>query len=182
MLLPRMNEEGELEIVEDPRLELQGRLIEYIRIKKAAEFLQAAEEYNLAVHEKPAEDMSAYINEPDEILKASDEQLVNAFILFLTRKKKIEEVSRRYQRVRRRKETIEARIKDMTDVLERKFKAGKGKVLFTELLPEDADRYDVTLSFMSLLSMIRNQGYDAEQKENFGEIKVIKKETADVQQ
>jgi len=182
MLLPRMNEEGELEIVEDPRLELQGRLIEYIRIKKAAEFLQAAEEYNLAVHEKPAEDMSAYINEPDEILKASDEQLVNAFILFLTRKKKIEEVSRRYQRVRRRKETIEARIKDMTDVLERKFKAGKGKVLFTELLPEDADRYDVTLSFMSLLSMIKNQGYDAEQKENFGEIKVIKKETADVQQ
>jgi len=182
MLLPRMNEEGELEIVEDPRLELQGRLIEYIRIKKAAEFLQAAEEYNLAVHEKPAEDMSAYINEPDEILRASDEQLVNAFILFLTRKKKIEEVSRRYQRVRRRKETIEARIKDMTDVLERKFKAGKGKVLFTELLPEDADRYDVTLSFMSLLSMIRNQGYDAEQKENFGEIKVIKKETADVQQ
>lgn len=182
MLLPRMNEEGELEIVEDPRLELQGRLIEYIRIKKAAEFLQAAEEYNLAVHEKPAEDMSAYINEPDEILKASDEQLVNAFILFLTRKKKIEEVSRRYQRVRRRKETIEARIKDMTDVLERKFRAGKGKVLFTELLPEDADRYDVTLSFMSLLSMIRNQGYDAEQKENFGEIKVIKKETADVQQ
>lgn len=181
MLLPRMNEEGELEIVEDPRLELQGRLIEYIRIKKAAEFLQAAEEYNLAVHEKPAEDMSAYINEPDEILKASDEQLVNAFILFLTRKKKIEEVSRRYQRVRRRKESIEARIKDMTDVLERKFKAGKGKVLFTELLPEDADRYDVTLSFMSLLSMIRNQGYDAEQKENFGEIKVIKKETADVQ-
>ena len=182
MLLPRMNEEGELEIVEDPRLELQGRLIEYIRIKKAAEFLQTAEEYNLAVHEKPAEDMSAYINEPDEILKASDEQLVNAFILFLTRKKKIEEVSRRYQRVRRRKETIEARIKDMTDVLERKFRAGKGKVLFTELLPEDADRYDVTLSFMSLLSMIRNQGYDAEQKENFGEIKVIKKETADVQQ
>jgi segregation and condensation protein A len=91
-------------------------------------------------------------------------------------------VSRRYQRVRRRKETIEARIKDMTDVLERKFRAGKGKVLFTELLPEDADRYDVTLSFMSLLSMIRNQGYDAEQKENFGEIKVIKKETADLQQ
>ena len=44
MLLPRMNEEGELEIIEDPRLELQGRLLEYMRTKKAAEFLQAAEE------------------------------------------------------------------------------------------------------------------------------------------
>lgn len=176
MLLPRMNKEGELEIIEDPRQELAGRLIEYMRTKKAAEILQAAEEYNLAIHEKPAEDMSAYLEDPDEILKASDEQLVNAFILFLTRKKRVEEVSKRYQRVRRRKETIEARIRDMTELLERKFKEGGGKVLFTDLLPEEPDRYDITLSFMSLLSMIKNQNYDAEQAENFGEIKVIQRE------
>jgi len=175
MLLPRMNEEGELEIIEDPRLELQGRLLEYMRTKKAAEFLQAAEEYNLAIHEKPAEDMSGYMENPDEILRASDEQLVNAFILFLTRKKKVEEVSARYQRVRRRKETLEARIEYMTDQLEKKFREGRGRVLFTDLLPEKADRFDITLSFMSLLSMIRNQGYDAEQKENFGEITVKRK-------
>ena len=176
MLLPRMNEEGELEIIEDPRQELAGRLLEYMRTKKAAEMLQAAEEYNLAIHEKPAEDMSEYLENPDEILKASDEQLVNAFILFLTRKRKVDEVERRYQRVRRRKETIEARIKDMTDLLERKLVTGNGKVLFTDLLPEEPDRYDVTLSFMSLLSMIKNQDYDAEQEENFGEIKVVRKD------
>ena len=176
MLLPRMNEEGELEIIEDPRLELQGRLLEYMRTKKAAEFLQAAEEYNLAVHEKPAEDMSEYLGNPDEILKASDEQLVNAFILFLTRKKKVEEVSRRYQRVRRRKESIEARIRDMTFVLAQKLQPGVDGVSFAELLPEEPDRYDVTLSFMSLLSMIKNMEYDAEQKENFGEITVVRKD------
>ena len=78
--------------------------------------------------------------------------------------------------MRRRKDTIEARIKDMSDVLEKKFKEGNGKVLFTELLPEEPDRYDITLSFMSLLSMIKNQNYDAEQAENFGEIKVIQRE------
>ena len=66
----------------------------------------------------------------------------------------------------------------MTDRLERKFREGKGKVVFTELLPDTPDRMDVALSFMSLLSMIRNQGYDAEQKENFGEIIVKRKETA----
>ena len=176
MLLPRVNKDGELEIVEDPREELPGRLLDYMKIKKAAEALAAAEEYNLAVHEKPAEDMSEYLDSPDEILKASDEQLVNAFIMFLTRRKRIDDVSKRYQRVRRRKETIEARIKDMTELLDRKFKEGKGKVLFTELLPDDADRYDITLSFMSLLSMIKHQNYDAEQSENFGEIKVIQVE------
>jgi segregation and condensation protein A len=182
MLLPRINEAGEVEIVEDPRLELRGRLLEYMRIKKAAELLMAAEEYNLAVHEKPAEDMSAYIDNPDEILQVSDDQMVNAFIMFLTRKKKIEDVTRRYTRIRRRKETIEMRISEMTDLLEHKLSEGNGKVLFNELLPEKADRYDITLSFMSLLSMIKNQGYDAEQNENFGEIKVIRKETGNVQQ
>ena len=176
MLLPRMNEEGEPEIIEDPRLELQGRLLEYMRTKKAAEFLQAAEEYNLAIHEKPAEDMSEYLGNPDEILKASDEQLVSAFILFLTRKKKVEEVSRRYQRVRRRKESIEARIRDMTLLLGEKLTPGVSGVSFTELLPEEPDRYDVTLSFMSLLSMIKNLEYDAEQAENFGEITVVRKD------
>lgn len=176
MLLPRMNQEGEIEIIEDPRQELAGRLIDYVRTKKAAEMLQAAEEYNLAIHEKPAEDMSAYLDDPLEILRASDEQLVNAFIQFLTRRKRIEDVSRRYQRVRRRKETIEARIRDMSVSLERKFRDGGGKVMFTDLLPEEADRYDITLSFMSLLSIIKNQNYDAEQSENFGEIRVIQRE------
>ena len=183
MLLPRINDAGEVEIIEDPRIELRGRLLDYMRIKKAAEILMAAEEYNLAVHEKPAEDMSVYLENPEEILQVSDEQMVNAFIQFLTRKRKIEEVTRRYSRVRRRKETIETRISEMTEILERKFSEGNGRVSFTELLPEKPDRYDVTLSFMSLLSMIRNQGYDAEQTENFGAITVMKKrETADVQQ
>ena len=120
--------------------------------------------------------MSQYLEEPDEILKASDEQLVNAFILFLTRKKKVEEVSRRYQRVRRRKESIEARIRDMSALLGDKLKPGVAGVSFMELLPEEPDRYDVTLSFMSLLSMIKNMEYDAEQAENFGEITVVRKD------
>ena len=176
MLLPRINTDGELEIVEDPRVELRGRLLDYMRIKRAAEALQAAEEYNLAVHEKPAEDMSVYIDDPDEILRVSDEQLVNAFILFLTRRKKVEEVTRRYQRVRRRKETIEARIKDMAVLLGQKLKPGTDGISFAELLPEKPDRYDITLSFMSLLSMIKNMEYDAEQAENFGEITVVRKD------
>lgn len=179
MLLPRVSDNPEEDvIVEDPRLELTTRLLDYMRTKKTAEILADLEEYNLAIHEKPAEDLSEYVGEPDEILKASDEQLVNAFILFLTRKKKIEEVQRRYQRVRRRKESIESRIKDMTKVLEYKLTPGTSGVSFMELLPEEPDRYDMTLSFMSLLSMIKNQGYDAEQEENFGEITVKRKDPA----
>lgn len=180
MLLPRMTDTGEIIIEEDPRTELAGRLAEYVRTKKIAEMLQKREEYNLAIHEKPAEDMSAYLENPDEILMASEDQLVSSFLLFLTKKKKVEEVTRRYQRVRRQKESIENRIKNMTEILERKFREGKGKVSFTELLPEEPDRYDITLSFMSLLSMIKSQECDAHQEENFGEITVTRKESANV--
>ncbi len=177
MLLPRVSDNPDDDvIVEDPRMELATRILDYMRTKKSAEMLQEREEYNLAIHEKPAEDLSKYVGEPDEILKASDEQLVNAFILFLTRKKKIEEVQRRYQRVRRRKESIETRIKDMTKILELRLTPDKSGISFMELLPEEPDRYDITLSFMSLLSMIKNQGYDAEQQENFGEITVVRKD------
>jgi chromatin segregation and condensation protein Rec8/ScpA/Scc1 (kleisin family) len=63
----------------------------------------------------------------------------------------------------------------MTERLEAELGGGRDSVLFSELLPEKPDRYDVTLSFMSLLSMIRNQEYDAEQKENYGEITVRRK-------
>ena len=87
MLLPRVTEAGEIMIEEDPREELKGRLLEYVRTKKIAEMLAEQEEYNLAIHEKPAEDMSEYLENPEEILYATEEQMVNAFILFLTRKK-----------------------------------------------------------------------------------------------
>ena len=53
---------------------------------------------------------------------------------------------------------------------------------FTELVPEEADRYDITLSFMSLLEMIKMQEVDARQEKNYGNISVIKKEVqTDVQ-
>ena len=175
MLLPRMTDTGEIMIEEDPRAELAGRLAEYVKTKRIAEMLQQREEFNLAIHEKPAEDMSKYLDNPDEILQATEEQMVSAFMLFLTKKKKVEEVTKRYQRVRRQKESIENRIKHMTETLERKFKAGQGRIPFTELLPEEADRYDVTLSFMSLLAMIKNQECDAEQEEIFGDITVTQK-------
>ena len=175
MLLPRFSPEGEIVAEEDPRETLRARLLEYVRTKKIADMLAEREEYNLAVHEKPAEDMSVYLENPDEILYATEEQMVSAFIMFLTRRKKVREVSDRYGRVRRRKETIEARISYMTERLEAELGGGRDSVLFSELLPEKPDRYDVTLSFMSLLSMIRNQEYDAEQKENYGEITVRRK-------
>ena len=181
MLLPRVNEIGEIVIDEDPRMELASRLAEYVRTKKIAEMLQERMEANECVHEKPAEDMSIYIDSPDELLKTDIEQFVSAFNAFLQKKKRVADVKKRYQRIKRDRASIEERINDMSMIIKDRVSVGES-IDFARLVPEDADRYDVTLSFMSLLEMIKMQEVDAKQDRNYGNISVIKKEVqTDVQ-
>ena len=175
MLLPRVNEIGEIVIDEDPRMELASRLAEYVRTKKIAEMLQERMEANECVHEKPAEDMSIYIDSPDELLKTDIEQFVSAFNAFLQKKKRVADVKKRYQRIKRDRASIEERINYMSMIIKDRVSVGES-IDFARLVPEDADRYDVTLSFMSLLEMIKMQEVDAKQDRNYGNISVIKKE------
>ena len=181
MLLPRVNEIGEIVIDEDPRMELASRLAEYVRTKKIAEMLQERMEANECVHEKPAEDMSIYIESRDELLKTDIEQFVSAFNAFLQKKKRVADVKKRYQRIKRDRASIEERINYMSMIIKDRVSVGES-IDFARLVPEDADRYDVTLSFMSLLEMIKMQEVDAKQDRNYGNISVIKKEVqTDVQ-
>lgn len=181
MLLPRVNEIGEIVIDEDPRMELASRLAEYVRTKKIAEMLQERMEANECVHEKPAEDMSIYLDSPDELLKTDIEQFVSAFNAFLQKKKRVADVKKRYQRIKRDRASIEERINYMSMIIKDRVSVGES-IDFARLVPEDADRYDVTLSFMSLLEMIKMQEVDAKQDRNYGNISVIKKEVqTDVQ-
>ena len=181
MLLPRVNDAGEVIIDEDPRMELASRLAEYVKTKKIAEMLQERLEANQCIHEKQAEDISEYLDSPDELLKADIEQFVNAFNAFLQKKKRVADVKKRYQRIKRERASIEDRINYMTAIIKDRVSVGE-YIDFTELVPEEADRYDITLSFMSLLEMIKMQEVDARQEKNYGNISVIKKEVqTDVQ-
>ena len=181
MLLPRVTDTGEVVIDEDPRMELASRLAEYVKTKKIAEMLQERLEANQCIHEKPAEDMSEYLGSPDELLKADIEQFVNAFNAFLQKKKRVADVKKRYQRIKRERASIEDRINYMSSIIKDRVSVGE-YIDFTELVPEEADRYDITLSFMSLLEMIKMQEVDARQEKNYGNISVIKKEVqTDVQ-
>ncbi|WP_456079711.1 segregation and condensation protein A [Mogibacterium sp.] len=181
MLLPRVTDTGEVVIDEDPRMELASRLAEYVKTKKIAEMLQERLEANQCIHEKPAEDMSEYLGSPDELLKADIEQFVNAFNAFLQKKKRVADVKKRYQRIKRERASIEDRISYMSSIIKDRVSVGE-YIDFTELVPEQADRYDITLSFMSLLEMIKMQEVDARQEKNYGNISVIKKEVqTDVQ-
>lgn len=167
MLLPRMKPEGEGVLEEDPRTELVQRILEYKRFKSAAELLELQEEQNQRVFEKPKEDLSPFTKEPDEYLTLDLSQFVKAFHLFLQKKKKLEEIKHNYSKVERQKITIESRIEYIKGLF--RFKE-KRKLSFRELLKPESNRYEVVLTFVSMLEMIRQKSISVNQNVNFGEI------------
>ena len=100
----------------------------------------------------------ALLLEADTILKANAVDLEAA-------QGRISEVMQ--DRLRLSKERIEA----MAAELERKWKHQK-VVTFSELTGPRADRYDQTLTFMSLLEMIKMQEVNATQDQVYGEIEI----------
>jgi segregation and condensation protein A len=167
MLLPRVKADGSLE--EDPRGELIRKLLEYRKFKTAAGLLLEREERASLLFEKPMEDLLPYTGEPDEYLRMDLGQFVLAFQLFLARKQRIEEVRRRYERVEKQRETVEARISSIRALFD--FKKSK-KLRFRELLKPEGGRFEMVLTFVSLLEMVRNRIVRAEQRNSFGEITV----------
>ncbi len=61
------------------------------------------------IHEKPQEDITRYTDEPDEFLSLDINQFVSAFHLFLQKKKKVEEIKERYERIERQKRNAETK-------------------------------------------------------------------------
>ncbi|MDR3296482.1 MAG: segregation/condensation protein A [Clostridiales Family XIII bacterium] len=168
MLLPRAKKEnGEPE--EDPRSELVQKLLEYRKFKSVAELLLEQEERACLLFEKPQEDLQPYTGEPDEYLRMDLDQFVQAFRLFIMRKQRVEEVRRRYERVEQQRETVETRI----SFIKKLFGHKQAKRLrFRELLRTQNDRFDIVLTFVSLLEMIRSKTVRVKQKGNFAEITV----------
>ena len=174
MLLPRVGTDSNVIEAEDPRTELVEKLLEYKKFKQAAAMLADAEEYSLRVYEKPQEDISMYTEAPDEYFLMDIDSFVNAFNLFLYRKKKIEDVRRHYMRLERQRISIEQKISYIKSFFARK---NKTSVTFDELVEEDRDRYNKVVTYTSLLEMAKSKAVGLEQRANFEKI-VITKESA----
>jgi segregation and condensation protein A len=169
MLLPRMTPDGESGDYEDPRTALVQKLLEYKKFKGASEMLTAREEETLRVFEKPKEDLSPFVSEPDELLKLDIHQFIRAFNDFIVKKRKVDEIRRNYERDERHRITTETRIELITDLIARQ----NDKVFsFYELIPDLESRYDTALSFVSILEMMKQRRIEARQKSLYGDITV----------
>lgn len=176
MLLPRISPEGEEIKVEDPRTDLVERLLEYKRFKKASDLFAELEEAGNRVYEKPQDDLSMYANEPEEILNFDAKQFMNAFESFLDKKKKVYEIKKNYENVKRKKITAEARV----EFIRHLFEVDPNKTYtFSKTVSDVNDKYDVALSFTSIMEMVKQRQVNAEQKTLFGEILVSKGDNFD---
>ena len=173
MLLPRLNEEGQEITEEDPRSKLVEKILEYKRFKQISQMLSEYEEEASHVYEKPKEDISAYLEQPDEYLSLEIGQFVNAFNLFLSKKKRVEEVRRHYVRIERERESTENRMAFIKNLFRIR---NTGTVPFSDLVVDKEDKYDVVLAFTSVLEMSKARIVRADQQKMYGEIMVTKLE------
>lgn len=169
MILPRLSETGGEAAEEDPRSELVARLAEYKKYKKAAEILREQEEFASGIFQKPQEDISEFLEQPDEYLSLDLERFANAFNAFISRKHRIEAVRKHYTRIEREKLSVESRMRHIVDTV----KTGIGKMFsFRELIVNKKDRYDIVITFISLLEMAKERIIKVEQSSTYGNIEV----------
>jgi segregation and condensation protein A len=167
MLLPQPETADDGSEPEDPRSSLVQRILEYKQFKGAAQFLADQEEEMSHVHTKPQEDLSVYEDEPDEVLRSSQEQFAAAFRAFLFRRQKLDEMKRTYERIERQRMSLENRITQIRDLLVK-----KGRMMFSGMLGKDKSSYNRVITFMALLEMMKTRSVKAEQKKLFGDISV----------
>ncbi len=170
MLLPRtVSESGQEEITEDPRTELVEKLVEYKRFKLLSEMLERQAEETAKCLEKPKEDLNEYTGEPDEYLLLDLEQFKTAFEKFLNRKKKLEEIRSHHRRTEKQRITTEKRMEDIKEFFRNSLSK---KADFKELVKKKDDKYDLAVTFSSVLEMMKQRRLDAEQQYIYGEITV----------
>jgi segregation and condensation protein A len=169
MILPRMTASGEVITEEDPRTELVARLVEYKKFKRAAQILQEQEDLVSGIFQKPQEDISQYLEQPEEYLSLDLKQLAGAFTTFLAKKQRIEAVRKHYTRIEREKISQESKIKQILGSIRK----GIGRIFsFRELITDKKDRYDVVVTFVSILELAKERVVKVHQKSIYGNIEI----------
>ncbi len=158
MLLPRVEEDEEDE--DDPRAELVRRLLEYERFKKAADNIVELPRMERDVHQASAEPM-----ERRPVQKLPDLQLKELLFAFKDVLKRAEMLAHHHIRA----EALSVRQR-MTEVLERLH--AREFVEFKDLFDPQEGRMGVTVTFLSLLELLKESLIELAQGEAYSPIHV----------
>ncbi len=171
-LLPKPPKLQDDEELEDPRAELAARLEEYGRYKAAVETLKAWEQDRLLWFFRNPENAGADYELPLEEGEMTSDWLARALDKLLSDAMEDEAPPTTIVPKKR----ISLRIR-MVEVWRRVSSVGHGKrVRFRELLDEKYNRWDVVITFLSMLELLKQGKLMVEQQETFGEIELMMRE------
>ena len=160
-LLPKPEvEEDEYE--DDPRRELNNRLLEYQAYKDITPSLQELEaERSMAYSKNPSLNITGVDLNPELSDIVDMDALTNAFTEFLKRKEAEKPLA---TKITNKEYSVHERSREIKNVLTK-----KGKVKFEELF-EEYNRNYIVVTFLSILIMAKNGEVLIEQEENFKEL------------
>ena len=163
-MLINLNDEEDVEDDEfqiNSEEELKQKLIDYEKYKKSTESFRELEENRREYLTRSPENISEYSIDINAHMDLSIEDLINAFLEYrkrLDREKPLE------TKITRKELSVKERISHIRSILK-----AKKKVLFTELFESFSKEY-VVVTFLSILSMSKNNEIKLTQKDNFSPI------------
>lgn len=170
MLLPG-SDTVKAEDEEDPRTELVRLIDEYRKYRGAADNIRTLMEDGSRCFTKPQEDISEYTGETVELVSVDMDRFIASFALFLDKKQREADVRRRYERVARDRMSMEAKAAQIKVMLK-----GNESLSFRELAGSEPDRFDLVLTFVTILELSRKGHINVEQDRVFGDIIVSLRE------
>lgn len=161
LLLPKEKLEDDSEEEIDPREELARRLLEYDAYKKLSSLLEEKNEVRSFIYTKVPESSSNYIEETNYNGEGNIDDLVEAFKLYLNRKKMNKPLKRK---VAINEVSVSSRCIEIRNALKK-----KKKVSFFSLFESDEKEY-IVATFLAILEMAKNGELNIKQKKNFSDI------------
>ncbi|MHB1391781.1 MAG: segregation and condensation protein A [Clostridia bacterium] len=171
MLLPKLKKEIEGGEAIDPREELIQKLIEYKKYKDASSELKDKMGIYEKVFYKPPEPIEDYINDVTSISNVSLDMLHISFRNILL--KNVSKKSSSYREIYREVVTVDDKIRLINKLL-----ASKPSFYFDDLFLSCNNRYEIIVTFLAVLELIKRRSLHIEQEKNFARI-LIKRRAKD---
>lgn len=172
MLLPKPRKEEDGGEVIDPREELIRKLIEYKKYKEISLELKDKLGIYEKVFYKTPEPIEDYITDATSITNVSLDMLYISFknILLKNDTKK----SRSFREIYREVVTVDDKIRLINKLL-----ASKPSFYFDDLFLSCGNRYEIIVTFLAILELIKRRSLVIEQEKNFAKI-LIKRRAKDI--
>lgn len=173
LLLPKPKT-AEEENAPDPREELVQRLLEYKKIKDAAEVLKEREEDAALIFYKEADASVERLKEQppqeleDILIGITLEDLHTAFLRVMARREtKVDKVRSSFRSVQKDMFTVGEKMEYIRDLL---ILRPQGRTAFHTIFRRNTGKMEKVVTFLALLELIKQKEVQIMQERNFGEI------------